>query len=163
MLLLAEPGPGEAQLQAVLGTEAMDWLRAQMRVAGDVAGAPLRVTLADGRVARLSCWRIASDLALRVQFDAPGASAPASLPEVEAGPTLEMLRMLWASPFPATLQDAQFRLVAVNDAYLDFAGRTREALLAIVAGPLLGAGLLGWVAKLGADSGLASAGRMHAV
>ena len=43
---------------------------------------------------------------------------PAALPEVEAGPTLEMLRMLWASPFPATLQDAQFRLVAVNDAFL---------------------------------------------
>ena len=37
--------------------------------------------------------------------------------------------MLWASPFPATLQDAQFRLVAVNDAYLDFTGRTREALI----------------------------------
>jgi putative hydroxymethylpyrimidine transporter CytX len=32
-----------------------------------------------------------------------------------------------------------------------------------VAGSLLGAGLLGWVAKLGCDSGLASAGLMHAV
>jgi PAS domain S-box-containing protein len=125
----AEPGPGLVQLQPVLGEEAVDWLRAQMRDAGDVAGAPRRVTLPDGRVARLSCWRIASDLALRVQFDAPGAGSPASLPEVEAGPTLEMLRMLWASPFPATLQDAAFRLVAVNDAYLDFSGRTREALI----------------------------------
>jgi PAS domain S-box-containing protein len=125
----AEPGLGVAQLQAMLGEEAVDWLRAQMRDAGDVAGTPLRVTLADGRVARLSCWRIARDLALRVEFDAPGASSPALLPEVEPGPTLEMLRMLWASPFPATLQDAAFRLVAVNDAYLDFSGRTREALI----------------------------------
>ena len=32
-----------------------------------------------------------------------------------------------------------------------------------MAGSLLGAGLLGWVAKLGCDSGLASAGLMHAV
>jgi PAS domain S-box-containing protein len=124
----AEPGLGVAQLGAVLGADAVDWLRARLRDAG-AAAAPLRLTLADGRGARLSCWPIARDLALRVEIDAPGAGAPASLPEVEPGPTLEMLRMLWASPFPATLQDAQFRLVAVNDAYLGFTGRTREALI----------------------------------
>ncbi|MBP7567567.1 MAG: cytosine permease, partial [Burkholderiaceae bacterium] len=54
-------------------------------------------------------------------------------------------------------------LVMQVGAYLMPALGTREALLAIVAGSLLGAGLLGWVAKLGADSGLASAGLMHAV
>ena len=123
-----EPGLGVAQLQPVLGDEAVDWLRARLADAADAAS-PLQLTLADARRARLSCWRIARDLALRVQLDAPAAVAPASLPEVEPGPTLEMLRMLWASPFPATLQDAQFRLVAVNDAYLDFSGRTREALI----------------------------------
>jgi hypothetical protein len=42
------------------------------------------------------------------------------------------------------------------------AGHPR-GLWAIVAGSILGAGLLGWVAKLGCDSGLASAGLMHAV
>jgi putative hydroxymethylpyrimidine transporter CytX len=36
-------------------------------------------------------------------------------------------------------------------------------LLAIVTGSILGAGILGWVAKIGCDSGLASAGLMHAV
>jgi PAS domain S-box-containing protein len=125
----AEPGLGVAQLQTVLGPEAVEWLRARIGDVSDSAAAPLRVTLADGRGARLSCWRIARDLALRVQLEAPAAGTPAALPEVEAGPTLEMLRMLWASPFPATLQDAKFRLVAVNDAYLDFTGRTREALI----------------------------------
>ena len=40
---------------------------------------------------------------------------------------------------------------------------TQQALWAIVAGSLLGAGLLGWVAKIGCDSGLASSGLMHAV
>lgn len=54
-------------------------------------------------------------------------------------------------------------LVMQVGAYLMPALGTKEALIAIVAGSILGAGLLGWVAKLGADSGLASAGLMHAV
>lgn len=54
-------------------------------------------------------------------------------------------------------------LVMQVGAYLMPALGTQEALVAIVAGSIVGAGLLGWVAKLGADSGLASAGLMHAV
>ncbi|GKT20664.1 cytosine permease [Acidovorax sp. SUPP3334] len=54
-------------------------------------------------------------------------------------------------------------LVMQVGAYLMPALGTREALAAIVAGSLIGAGLLGWVAKIGCDSGLASAGLMHAV
>ena len=53
-------------------------------------------------------------------------------------------------------------LVMQVGAYLMPARGTKEALIAIVAGSILGAGLLGWVAKLGCDSGLASAGLMHA-
>ena len=54
-------------------------------------------------------------------------------------------------------------LVMQVGAYLMPALGTQEALAAIVFGSLVGAGLLGWVAKLGCDSGLASAGLMHAV
>lgn len=54
-------------------------------------------------------------------------------------------------------------LVMQVGAYLMPAMGTKEALIAIVAGSILGAFLLGSVAKLGADSGLASAGLMHAV
>ncbi len=54
-------------------------------------------------------------------------------------------------------------LVMQVGAYLMPALGTQEAMLAIVAGSILGAGLLGWVAKIGCDSGLASAGLMHAV
>ena len=54
-------------------------------------------------------------------------------------------------------------LVMQVGAYLMPALGTQEALIAIVAGSIVGAGLLGWVAKLGCDSGLASAGLMHAV
>ena len=54
-------------------------------------------------------------------------------------------------------------LVMQIGAYLMPAMGTQDALLAIVAGSILGAGILGWVAKIGCDSGLASAGLMHAV
>ncbi|MCZ2103701.1 MAG: cytosine permease [Comamonadaceae bacterium] len=54
-------------------------------------------------------------------------------------------------------------LVMQVGAYLMPALGTREALVAIVFGSLIGAGLLGWVARIGCDSGLASAGLMHAV
>ena len=39
---------------------------------------------------------------------------------------------------------------------------TQAAMVAILAGSVLGAGLLAWTAKLGCDSGLSSAGLMHA-
>ncbi len=52
-------------------------------------------------------------------------------------------------------------LVMQTGAYLVPATGTRDAALAIVLGTLVGAGLLAWTAKLGADSGLTSAGLMH--
>ncbi len=124
----AEPGLTTAQLAKVLGPAGADWLAGCMRNPSDEAQSQ-RVTLADARAATLSAWRIGRDRALRVQLQAPVAPALAPLPAVESGPTLAMLRMLWASPFPATLQDAEFRLVALNDAYLDFTGRARDDLI----------------------------------
>ena len=41
----------------------------------------------------------------------------------------EAIRLSWQSPFPATLQDAAFRLVDANPAYLEFTGLSREALI----------------------------------
>ena len=54
-------------------------------------------------------------------------------------------------------------LVIQIGAYLVPGMGTQSALLAIVIGSLLGAGLLAWVAKIGCDSGLSSAGLMHQV
>lgn len=53
-------------------------------------------------------------------------------------------------------------LVMQIGAYLVPAVGTRDALIAIVLGSCLGAGLLAWTARLGCESGLASAGLMHA-
>ncbi|MDO9198159.1 MAG: cytosine permease [Rhodoferax sp.] len=52
-------------------------------------------------------------------------------------------------------------LVMQIGAYLVPAVGSRDAAIAIVLGSLVGAGLLGWTAKLGCDSGLTSAGLMH--
>lgn len=52
-------------------------------------------------------------------------------------------------------------LVMQMGAYLVPALGTHDALLAIVLGTAIGAGLLAWTAKLGADTGLTSAGLMH--
>ena len=54
-------------------------------------------------------------------------------------------------------------LVMQVGAYLMPALSTQEALIAIVGGSIIGAALLAWVAKISCDSGLASAGLMHAV
>lgn len=53
-------------------------------------------------------------------------------------------------------------LVLQVGAYLVPALGTQTALAVIVAGSVLGAGLLAWTAKIGCDSGLSSAGLMHA-
>ena len=54
-------------------------------------------------------------------------------------------------------------LVMQMGAYLLPALSTMQALMAIGLGSVVGAGLLGWVGKLGCDSGLSSAGLMHSV
>ncbi|HEX7387860.1 MAG TPA: cytosine permease [Castellaniella sp.] len=54
-------------------------------------------------------------------------------------------------------------LVMQVGAYLVPALGTRDALAAVVVGSIIGAGLLAWVARLGCDSGLSSAGIIHAV
>jgi len=53
-------------------------------------------------------------------------------------------------------------LVMQTGAYLVPVLAAREALLVIVCGSVLGAGLLAWTAKIACDSGLSSAGLMHA-
>lgn len=53
-------------------------------------------------------------------------------------------------------------LVMQVGAYLVPALGTQAALTVIVCGSVLGAGLLAWTAKIGCDSGLSSAGLMHA-
>ena len=41
----------------------------------------------------------------------------------------ETLQIFWESPFPATLQDRDFRIVDVNDAFVEFSGYARSTLI----------------------------------
>ncbi len=54
-------------------------------------------------------------------------------------------------------------LVMQVGSYLVPAMGTRDALMAIVIGSIIGAGLLAWVAKIGCETGLTSAGLIHHV
>ena len=51
-------------------------------------------------------------------------------------PDEALLRTLWQSPYPATLQDDLFRFVSVNDAFVAFSGRARERLIGVDASTL---------------------------
>ena len=41
----------------------------------------------------------------------------------------ETLQLFWSAPFPVTLQDETFRIVDVNDAFVEFSGYSRSALI----------------------------------
>ncbi len=51
------------------------------------------------------------------------------MPPAGAAPWRGLLQLLWNAPYPATLQDAQWRLLDVNAAFVALSGRPREALI----------------------------------
>jgi PAS domain S-box-containing protein len=131
--LHCETGRPLDQLRPLLGEEPVQWVlgRVQALVHGrpHPQGEPPVATLPDGRRALLA-WQPLEDLdsALRLQI-AP-AAVPAAMPFV-APATAAGVSVLWRSPFPATMQDASYRILDVNQAYLDFTGYPREKLIGI--------------------------------
>ena len=128
-LMPCEAGTALDHLQAALGAEALRWIRhALLGAAGSVP--PPLVHLADGRTAALA-WRRLDPVfsALRLQL---GAGTPPA-PGPDSGPVAlrETVRLFWDSPFPVTLQDADFRLVDVNPAYLEFSGYSRDKVIGL--------------------------------
>lgn len=111
------------QLRPAFGPAATDWLLAAH--AGRARGAePPPVVLPDGRSAGLAWRRLSSGHSvLRLQVGAP--AAPAAVPTLLP----EAYHLLWRSPFPATLQDEQFRLLEVNDAFVEFSAHPRDAVV----------------------------------
>jgi predicted 2-oxoglutarate/Fe(II)-dependent dioxygenase YbiX len=98
------------------------------------------LTLSGGRRWRALVWSVAGGRAVRLQplagalHTAAPAVHTAAPPPAPLLPTLpasvrDTLALLWSSPFPATLQDASFRLLDVNDAFLAFSGFRRDALV----------------------------------
>jgi PAS domain S-box-containing protein len=132
-LLPCEAGLSVDQLQATLGFTAVQWLKRAAASPGEPATPPL-LRLADGRSARISWRRLdARHAAMHLTPDAESVVAqavqtpgPGALP---AAGMRETIGFLWQAPFPALLQDADFRVVDVNQAFLDFSGYAREQVL----------------------------------
>jgi PAS domain S-box-containing protein len=132
-LLPCEAGMSVDQLQPALGTAAVQWLKAAAASHTEPAKAPA-LRLADGRAAVLTWRRLdARYAAMHLTADAE-APAARSMPQLglTSLPTAgmrETIAFLWQSPFPAVLQDAEYRIVDINQAFLDFLGHTREQLI----------------------------------
>jgi len=129
-LLGCEVGTPLAQLRDSLGPAAVDWV--QQRMGGESAsGTPPLATLRDGRQLPL-VWQPldATHSVLRLQAAAVAVPAPPPQPAPRlAGESIpELLDIFWNSPFPVTLQDEDFRVLDVNQAFVDFCGYTRERI-----------------------------------
>jgi PAS domain S-box-containing protein len=136
--LPCETGMPVDQLRRHLGDAAVQWVKQRVAAAPGsraVNGSVPSVALPDGRSAQLVWHRLdAAHSALRLQLG-PVAVASGREPALStgmSGPAVAALvQLFWKSPFPATLQDMAFRIVDVNQAYLDFSGYPRERLIGI--------------------------------
>ncbi|MBK1712985.1 PAS domain S-box protein [Rubrivivax gelatinosus] len=128
-LLGCEPGQGTLQLAPVLGVDAVRWLD---RAFAQTQRQETLLPAADGAVMRLSTRPAAGGRVLRVlpQPQQPPPRPP--LPIDGARSTDEARRtvaLLWGSPFAATLQDQDFRILDANDAFLAQSGYARQDLV----------------------------------
>jgi PAS domain S-box-containing protein len=145
--LRAAPGSAVQSLVGPLGLTAVQWVLSQLRQGARQAGSQgpqawvlgPRVMLPGGQAMRVALsqqaprqwWlRLSPAQATSTTPALPAAAAP-SPPPAEAAPLGELRRMFWDSPFPATLQDAQLRLVDVNQALIDYTGFPRDYLIGL--------------------------------
>ena len=144
-LLPCEAGMSAGQLQSQLGAAAVSWLR-QAVASGDAAVPSLEIERGSGRRLQLSWRRLddghgalrlapylrASGLALpaTIHPDAEGSRRPAPPPQALSPAALrETIGIFWSSPFPTSIQGADFRFIDVNRAFLEFSGYSREQLI----------------------------------
>ncbi|MBS0445292.1 MAG: PAS domain S-box protein [Proteobacteria bacterium] len=134
-LLPCEVGQPIEQLSAALGADAWRWLR-RLVTGGGAAGSAPPLRLPDGRQARLA-WRrldaqhsalhVTPDAATQRKLDAPVPASALDQPTLASA--RDTLAIFWDAPFPATLQDREFRLIDVNQAFVDFTGHARSLLI----------------------------------
>jgi PAS domain S-box-containing protein len=137
-----EPGQTLAQLEAVLGPDLVQWLQRQRGTGtrGPAATPALTTRLPDGRLVQaglqpleLGQWalRLQPSPAEGAQAGTGGAGGAGGEPSVRTRSGRELVRVVWRSPFPAFVLDAQFRILAVNQAYVDFTGYAPERVLGL--------------------------------
>jgi PAS domain S-box-containing protein len=136
-LIPCEVGMPIEQLGAALGPDALRWLK-RLVIGGRASGHPPPLRLADGRNVKLA-WRrldaqhsalhLAPDAAAASHAEAPAPASPLDIPTLASA--REAVGILWDAPFPATLQDRDFRLIDVNQAFVDFCGYARAELIGV--------------------------------
>jgi len=131
-----ELGQPLAQWRGVLGDAALQWLQQAVQQPPAVGGAAPDAWAADGSRRTLAFETIGAELrALHLQATAAGPEAApppgvaAVAPRLGAAALGERVRAFWESPFPALLQDADFRVLDANAAFCEFTGHPRDALL----------------------------------
>ncbi|MDB6001457.1 MAG: hypothetical protein JWP52_3156, partial [Rhizobacter sp.] len=132
-------GTPVSQFGTTLGAATVAWIERCLQGASRFGVTPsvqpgsqeMVATFTDGRQATLVLAPLDSSFwALRIQPEAaPTATGEAPVPTGTNDAMAELIRLLWDWPFPATLQDDQFRIVEVNQAFIDFMGHPREALI----------------------------------
>ena len=140
-LLHCEAGWPLERLQPVLGAPVLRWVRAELAATAPGSQGP-QAALPDGRNASVALQRLdARRWALRLQCGSVATAQTMATKDAglrsgnkanEGQPAFsEWLKVLWESPLPITLADAQCRLTDVNQAFLDFCGFNREQVLGI--------------------------------
>ena len=128
-LLPFEVGMQPDALRPVIGVDASAWLKRTV-TRGAVAEPLPAARSADGRSAALTWQRLdARHSVLRIVPDPIPPARATTLPAVGGAGVRETLSLFWESPFPASLQGADFRMLDVNQALLDYTGYTREQLI----------------------------------
>jgi PAS domain S-box-containing protein len=134
-LLSCEPGTPLVGLRNVIGAPAVTWLQEALTTESPPPTTIPDAQLPDGRRARLT-WQPLDEqygaLTLLAAASATTDSLRTTAPPIQViqGELAQrVLEVFWASPYPVTLQDSQFRFVDVNAAYLAFTGYQREQLI----------------------------------
>nr|WP_297355844.1 PAS domain S-box protein [uncultured Caldimonas sp.] len=137
-----------SSLVSALGLTAVQWVLSHLRHAARdpgftlaaitgprvmlPSGLPVRLCLAGGQPGRwvLRFERAAGASAGPLMRRPVGADAES--PEQHDDAALrELRRMFWHSPFPVVLQDAQYRVIDINQAFLDYSGYARSDLIGL--------------------------------
>ena len=134
-LLACEPGMPLVALLPMIGDAALTWLQQSLCSDFQHEQPTPQARLSDGSLARLSWQKLDEDHAALTVHSPSEASPSALSPQapplqiIQGELAQRVLEVFWASPYPVTLQDEQFRFADVNDAYLTFTGYRRDQLL----------------------------------
>lgn len=128
-LLEAEPGSALSDLRPLLGDTLIATITQVLtkgvpRIGAPKPELPETITLPDGRRFNVALSPLEGERwALRLAAE-PGTTGQASAAPAAAPPSMssELVGLFWESPFPACLQDSEFRYLHVNQAYVDFTG-----------------------------------------